>query len=195
MGKLLRIFLAWHLVFSSCIALAVAKSASHVKTTEAAPLATSVEADSADIPQVTLNATVMAEQTPADDEAMFLQQIFLTIQGMGGLSAYLKLSALITLIVSSMKVSVIRQKIWDKLGPAKAWVAPALGLAAGVLGLGAGGAPLTLASAVAYVSAGAGAILLHELLDSVKEVPGVGKAYGRVIDAAKKSLGGQASSR
>lgn len=127
---------------------------------------------------------------PAD----FLSQVLQAIQGFGGLSTVAKISTIILLIVASMKVTILNQYIWSKLGEAKAWVAPLLGLIAGVLGIGAGGQPITLASVFAYVAAGGGAVILHELLDSLKAIPGIGPIYVAIIDFISESvvLGGKA---
>lgn len=130
----------------------------------------------------------------ADESVMepqdFFAQMMTAIQGFGGLSTMLKISAIITLVVSSMKVSFLNALVWSKLGNAKAWVAPVLGLIAGVLGLGADGNPITVASVMAYVAAGGGAVILHELLDTIKAVPGLGPAYIGIISMIQATLGG-----
>lgn len=109
-----------------------------------------------------------APEIPVAD---FLSQVLDAVKGFGGLPWVAKIAALITLILSSMKVSFLRQLVWDKIGALKPWLAPGLGLLAGILALGKG---INLASAIAYISAGAGAIIFHELLDSLKAAPGLG---------------------
>lgn len=126
---------------------------------------------------------------PAD----FLTQVLQYIQSWGGLSMFLKVAGAITLIVASMKVTYLNTLIWSKLGAAKVYVAPVLGLVAGVLGIGNGGAAITAASVFAYVSAGAGAVFLHEILDSVKAIPGIGAIYVTIINILEGALGGPAS--
>lgn len=123
----------------------------------------------------------------------FLSQVLQAIQGFGGLSWMLKVAAVVTLVIASMKVSVLNQLLWSKLGAAQAWVAPILGLVGGILSLSAGGHSITLQAVLAYVSAGAGAIILHELLDTVKAIPGLGSIYVQIINAIEGALGGPAA--
>ena len=112
---------------------------------------------------------------PAD----FAAQVLTAVSAMGGLSTLAKISAVIVLIVASMKVTVLNQMIWSKL-PAtlQTLTAPILGLIAGIISQGSS---LTLSSALAYVSAGAGALAMHELLDAVKGLPGLGPIYVTAI--------------
>lgn len=118
----------------------------------------------------------------------FAGQVLEAIGQFGGLPWVGKIALLITLIIGSMKVTALRQLIWDKLGAAKAWLAPILGLILGVLTLMQGG-HLTLAGVLAWVSAGAGALILHELLDSIKKIPGIGAAWVGFIDLIMSYLG------
>lgn len=117
----------------------------------------------------------------------FLAEVFSSVQGFGGLPWGAKIIVLITLIISSMKVSILRQYVWDRLGPAKVLIAPTLGLVAGLMSL----EHKTLPNLVAYIMAGAGAILLHQLLDAFKELPMIGPKYLWLIDGAKKLLRGK----
>ena len=126
---------------------------------------------------------------PAD----FFSQVLQAIKDFGGLSVLLKISAVITLIVSSMKVSYLNQLIWSRLGSLQVYLAPVLGLIGGALGLGVGGVPVTAASVFAYVSAGAGAVFIHEILDTLKKIPGIGPVYVTIIDLISGALKGPAS--
>lgn len=140
-------------------------------------------------------AMTLAAQAPAPTPELpadqFLVELFRAVEGMGGAGGMVKISAIITLLLSSMKVSALNKIVWSRLGPAKAWAAPSLGLAAGIASLVASGAPLTLPELVAYFSAGSGAVVLHQLMDSLKGVPGIGGAYLRVIESAASWLGGE----
>lgn len=122
---------------------------------------------------------------PADQ---FFGQVIDAIKAMGGLPWAAKFGAVILLLVSSMKVSFLRP-LWDKLGAAKAWAALGLALVGGILMLSVEG-KLTLAGVVAYVVAGGGAVIMHELLDTVKAIPGLGSVWIAVIDLLSKLLGG-----
>lgn len=118
----------------------------------------------------------------------FFSQVLDVIKKIGGVSTLLKISLIITLIVSSMKVSFLNAWIWSKLGPWKVWSAPVLALIAGVLGLGAGGAAITPALVFAYLTAGAGSVFMHEILDSLKAMPGLGKVYLAAIAIIESTL-------
>lgn len=130
--------------------------------------------------------------TFADDSVIapqdFLTQVLAAIQSLGGLSWALKIAAVITVIISSMKVSFLNQLIWSKLGAFQAWVAPVLGLVAGIISLYGSGS-VSLAALFAYVSAGAGAVILHELLDTAKAIPGLGATWVWVIGLIEGALG------
>jgi hypothetical protein len=129
--------------------------------------------------------TVSVEVSPQD----FLTQVLEAIKNFGGVSTMLKISSIILLIVSSMKVSFLNDLIWSKLGSFKVYAAPVLGLIAGLLGLGNAGS-VTLASVLAYVAAGGGAVFLHEILDTVKLIPGIGPQYVKLIEVVELLLGG-----
>jgi hypothetical protein len=120
----------------------------------------------------------------------FLAEVFSAVQGFGGLSWGGKIIVIITLLISSMKVSLLRSYVWDRLGPAKVLLAPALGLVAGLMSLD----DKSLPALTAYVMAGAGAILLHQLLDALKETPYIGEKYLWLVDGAKKLLKGKPQS-
>lgn len=123
----------------------------------------------------------------------FFAQVLEFIKSFGGLPQMAKIAGAILLILASFKVSFLNDLIWSKLGSFKVWAAPILGLAAGILGIGAGGQPITGAAIFAYVTAGAGAVILHELLDTIKAIPGIGQIWVTVINLIEGMLGGPAS--
>lgn len=116
------------------------------------------------------------------DISAFLALVLDTVKDFGGLPVLMKISAVITVLVSSLKVAPITRVLWSRLGWAQVLVAPVLGLLAGVLALGATGTPVTPALLFAYVTAGGGAVFLHELLDGLKGAPGIGHVYVTAID-------------
>lgn len=116
----------------------------------------------------------------------FLGMIFEQVKAFGGLSWTMKVAAFLTILIGSMKVSALR-KYWDKLGPYKAFASPVLSLALGVITLGVAG-QISASGVFAYLFAGAGAIILHELLDAVKALPGVGPAYKAAIEFFQRYL-------
>lgn len=136
---------------------------------------------------------VFAQETvplPVETVDGFFTQVLTFVKQFGGLPWVLKVAGIAAILISTLKVSVLRELIWEKLGNAKAWAAPLLGLIFGITSLGS---DLTWASALAYMSAGAGAIILHELLDSVKTAPGIGSVWLSIIEVIQKILGGKKS--
>ena len=123
----------------------------------------------------------------------FLAQVLQVIKDFGGLSMMAKIASIVMIVISSMKVSFL-SPYWAKLGNLQAWLAPVLGLVAGLLMVASGSGSLTWASAMAYALSGAGAIMLHNLLDLVKAIPGLGPIYVSVIDIIESRLGGPAAS-
>lgn len=131
-----------------------------------------------------LGATAFAQdvEVPPMD---FLNQILETIQDFGGLSWVAKIAAILAIIISSMKVSFLKT-YWDKLGEAKVWLAPILSVAFGIISLGVNDeTAITWAGVFAYMTAGAGAVFLHEILDSIKAMPGIGSMWVSIIDFIK----------
>lgn len=125
---------------------------------------------------------IAAVAQTADPNTDFLNDVLKFIASFGGLSSMLKISGILMLIVASMKVTFLAP-IWNKL-PAvlQTFMAPLLGLAAGLLGLGMSGAPVTWASALAFMGAGTGSVFLHEILDGIKALPGIGTVYISIIN-------------
>lgn len=107
----------------------------------------------------------------------------------GGLPLGLKIASLVLLILASFKVSFLKP-IWAKLGKFQAAAAPILGLILGLCLLGSSG-PISLASIMAYLASGAGAIALHEILDMLKGIPGIGSVYVGIINLIESALGGK----
>lgn len=135
-------------------------------------------------------AHAQAAPAPAPlDPGDFLKQVIAAVEAMGGLNPVLKLSSIIMLLIASMKVTYLNTVIWSKLGAFQIWVAPFFGLLAGVLSLGSA---LTPAAAIAYITVGAGAVFLHEILDLLKLVPGLGSLYVFIINMIESALGGGA---
>lgn len=137
------------------------------------------------VAQVPVATPIPVPDIPVAD---FLSQVLDAIKGFGGIAWIGKIAIIITLLISSMKVSILRLWIWDKVKGAQVWVAPLLGLALGLIQLKIDG-HLSLPGILAYVSAGAGAIILHELLDSAKNIPGLGSGIVGVINLLMSYLG------
>lgn len=143
------------------------------------------------IPSPAPSASAAAVVTASNSGAslsleQFCVQVFDAIKAFGGIPWQLKVASIITLIIASMKVSIL-QGLWAKLGSAQVLLAPILGLIGGILSLKSSN-QLTASGVWAYVYAGAGAIILHEVLDAVKGLPGIGSVYVSIINFAENLL-------
>jgi hypothetical protein len=119
--------------------------------------------------------------------------VMAAFQGFGGLAWSMKIAVIVMIVIGLMKISSL-SGLWAKLGSAQAWLAPGLGLLLGVLTLGASGT-LSWSGIFAYMGSGAGAIALHELLDAVKAIPGLGTAYVSIINFIEGVLPGPLSKK
>lgn len=104
-------------------------------------------------------------------------QLWALIQAFPSLPAAGKISGIILLLISLIKSSLVAP-LWEKLGSWKVVIAPALGLVAGVLAIH----PLSFASLWQGLLGGVLAMGLHQLLDAIKVIPGIGPVYLKVID-------------
>ena len=137
-------------------------------------------------------ALAQASEIQAAD---FLAQVLEAVKGFGGLSWVAKVASIVMLLLASMKVSFLNKMLWSKLGKYQAAAAPLLGLAGGLLSAGMAGKLPSLAEAMAYLGAGAGAIILHEILDMVKVIPGIGAMWVSAINVIESVLGGPAAQK
>lgn len=117
-------------------------------------------------------------QVVADPNADFFSQLVVLIQGFGGFSWMAKVAGGCLLIIAATKTSFLAP-MWAKL-PAlvQTLAAPVLALIAGVVSMGSS---LSLPAVLAYVVSGAGAVVMHEILDGVKGIPGIGSVYLAII--------------
>lgn len=94
------------------------------------------------------------------------------------------LAALIMVLISSMKNSLLRQFIWSKVPDwAKILVAPLLSLIAFGLAMGK---DFSGAAFWAAVTTGIAAVYMHELLDGLKKAPFVGEKWKWLVDVIGK---------
>lgn len=123
-------------------------------------------------------AVVALAADPSPD-ADFVTKLFAYIQGFGGYAGLARVSGIIVLLIASMKVSFM-QPLWAKLGGLQIWLAPILGFVGGLLASLASGS-FSWAAVSAYALAGGGAVFLHEILDLVKVIPGLGPIWVSII--------------
>lgn len=120
--------------------------------------------------------------TPSDGDQ--LKAILDAVQKFGGAPWVMKIALICLILTALMKVSFL-QPLWAKLGAFQAMVAPLLAAIGGIISM----SPITLPGVLAYLSAGAGAIVLHELLDASKGIPGIGAGYVSAINFVEGILG------
>lgn len=125
---------------------------------------------------VTISVCAYA-QAAANPDSDFFSGVLAFIRDQGGMPWMAKVGAVVLLILASMKVSFLKP-LWDKLGAGKVLGAPILGLIGGLVSMGSA---FTWQGALAYITAGAGAVFFHEILDFVKAIPGLGSIYVAII--------------
>lgn len=139
----------------------------------------------------TVSAFAQAPSPTPLDPGTFISQSVSAFANFGSLAWGAKIAIILTIVVSSMKVSFLDDLIWNKLGPAlQVWVAPILGLILGILSPLVSGTAFSWSTLFAYMGAGAGAIVLHQLLDSLKSIKTIGPLWVGLISALEGILGG-----
>lgn len=106
------------------------------------------------------------------------------IASFGGLPWVLEIAVFIFLIIAFAKFTPLK-KSWDSLEHLKALVPLAFGLLIGILNL----QTYSVAGIAAYLLTGAGAMLVHDMLEIVKGVPGLGPSYIGAIEFISRKLG------
>lgn len=122
-------------------------------------------------------------QVVGQPDVDFITQLLTFIKDYGGLSEMLKIGGYILLFIALIKTSIVAP-MWAKLPElVKTLVAPLLGLGAALF---TQGGDITWASALAFMASGAGAVFVHEFLDGLKTIPGLGSVYVTIIDLLSK---------
>lgn len=113
------------------------------------------------------------------------------LKNLSGLGTMGMLSATITLLISLWKSSFL-QPYWAAMPEwMKRWMGPVLGMVSAVLALG----PLSWATVMAGLSSGMLAAALHDLLDTLKVVPGLSPIYIAIINTIESFLGSPAEAK
>ncbi len=144
-------------------------------------------------------ATKVAEVVPAppvgDVQLDGLIKMIVDLFGSfdGFVNWQLKAAAIIVILIAAWRVSAL-SFLWDKLGSAKAWLAPLLSLIAAIFttwgsGLAAGSWEWTISNIFLTLTTGAAAMAIANLLKSVKAIPGLGSVWVSVIEVLEKLLG------
>lgn len=110
----------------------------------------------------------------------FISEILSTVGGWKGMPVEFILSGVLALIVSSLKVDLIRSLLWDRLGSYKVLLAPGLSLLGALVVV----QPFTWGTVWVALSTGAGAIALYEIVKALKTLPFISPAVSKVLDLA-----------
>lgn len=124
---------------------------------------------------------------PTTELAEWVTQVFALFGDLKGYVAWqFKAVAVIYVLIGSIKVSVLAP-LWDKLGKAKALVAPVLAMVAALF-VTWGSGPLSLPTVFIALTTGAGALALADILGAVKQAPGVNPVWLAVVGFLEKVL-------
>lgn len=126
-----------------------------------------------------------AQDIPVTD---WLSQVFEAVKSLGGLSWGAKVGVICSLLVGSMKVTILRDWVWDKLGGFKFLASPVFALLGGLAALWVDGKAPSVAILSAYFLAGLGGNLLKDLLENVKKIPGIGDGVVKVINLIEQLM-------
>lgn len=124
-------------------------------------------------------------------DSAFIDQVANALKSFGGAPTMVKITIILMLVVGSMKSTILRKLVWDRLGKAKVWVAPILGILAGILEPLLTGQKITLQNVSLFMTSGLGAVLLFNLLESLKGIPKLGPLYVSLINFIESLLGGK----
>jgi hypothetical protein len=134
-----------------------------------------------------------ADAVVVSPDTDFINAVFALVKGWGGLSSAVKISSVITLVISTFKVSYFKG-IWNSLkitinGKVVSFqmlAVPVLSIVIGLIGQG----NISLQAIVAYCVMGAGAVYFHELLDIIKELPIASPIFKVIMSVITSILGG-----
>lgn len=142
-----------------------------------------------------VDAVNKANAAPVLSVGDALADVVMAVQQMGGLQGWLKIMCGILIFVAICKVSAdgkvpLLSSIWPAFGKFGAILPLILSLIVGLVSLGSGGS-ISFAGVMTFLAAGGGgSIALHQLLDMIKEIPGLGSVYVSAINILEGALGG-----
>jgi hypothetical protein len=111
------------------------------------------------------------------DIGALFSQLYAFITGFATMSTAAKISGIVLLIIAIMKSSFLAP-VWAKLGNLQVLVAPVLAIAVSMVAI----QPFTWATFSQSLISGTVAIGVHQLLDGIKTIPGLGSIYISVIN-------------
>lgn len=123
---------------------------------------------------------------PEENLGFIFEQILKAIGDWKAIGWQAGLAALLTVVIGTMKNSLFRAFIWDKIPqPFKVLVAPVVAILVFALGMGK---DFNLGALVAALTTGVASVYLHQLLLAIKELPFVGEKVKAVLDFLAKLL-------
>ncbi len=125
------------------------------------------------------------------DDIGFLQKLLDYVKGLfdkgNEASLLANVAGGVLILISTMKVSFIKP-LWDKLNDgAKGWLGPVLGLVAGLAGMLMNG-QFSWSVLLAAAAGGTLTPYLHDMLDLIKKIPGLGSLWVSIIEIIEKVL-------
>lgn len=139
-----------------------------------------------------LFTTIVFAQDAAISLGQFIDQIIQDAFALKGESDKMamvvgSLALLVRALLSTMKVSILRPLVWDKLSDNQKSFAPiVLSFLLSLLMV----KPLTISAVIVACVSGSAAIPLHHFMKAIEGLPGVNKSVMMVIQLAQKYLGG-----
>lgn len=132
-----------------------------------------------EVAQPVVNAAAAAMPAPTEpDLGSIFQQVLSMFQTWKAMGWQAGLAALMTVLLSTMKNSLLRAWLWDKIpASVKVLVAPILGILIFALGMGKFDGQVFWAG----ITTGVASVYLHQLLDALKEAPYIGEKVKAVI--------------
>lgn len=131
-------------------------------------------------------APAAAPAVTEPDIAAIFQQIMKAIGDWKAIGWQAGLAGVLTVLLSTMKNSLLRAWLWDKVPEwGKVMVAPLLSIAIFALGMGAA---FDVKAFFAALTTGAAAVFLHQFLDGLKKAPFIKEWMKSVIDFLAKLL-------
>ena len=128
-------------------------------------------------------AVPMATEPSVGD---IFQQIMKAIGDWKAIGWQAGLAGILTVLISTMKNSLLREWVWSKVPEwAKVLVAPLLSIIIFALGMGSA---FDAKAFFAALTTGAAAVFLHQLLDGLKKAPFIKEWMKSVIDFIAKLL-------
>lgn len=123
---------------------------------------------------------------PEEDLGYIFSQLLKAIGDWKAIGWQAGLAGMLTLLIGTMKNSLLRAYIWDKIPqPAKVLVAPLVAIIVFALGMGK---DFSVGAFIAALTTGVASVYLHQLILALMQAPFVGEKVKAVLDFLAKLL-------